>query len=275
MLVAGLSRLLDLSQADLDEFLSRLNLPNLRGRVHLTRPRRDSLVGHGLAMDLPPETDHRHLAQIREFFAAADLPERARELALAAFSLLAEAEGSVHGLDPEEVHFHEVGALDSLLDMGLAALMYDRLSPARFVCGPLPLCDGVIKSAHGLLSSPAPAVAYLLQGTMVKGLESQGETVTPTALALLKTFGAEFGPWPAMTLESQALVYGSRTLPGVPNGALFAWGSALAPGRMTENRPGQPESDPTRGFSLHSHASPPGPADPNGQTAPNDPGSPG
>jgi uncharacterized protein (DUF111 family) len=224
MLVTGLARLANLTQDDLDDLLVKLNLESLKGRVRLVQKSHNSIQGSKLELDLPPEHEHRHLAQVRQFFGAAKLTPKALDLVLKAFTLLAEAEGAVHGIDPEEVHFHEVGALDSLIDMGLAAMIYDILDPDRFVCGPLPLCDGVINAAHGLMPSPAPAVAYLLKGVLVKGLESQGETVTPTAISLLKALGAEFGSWPEMTLEREALVYGGRILPGAPNGALFAWG---------------------------------------------------
>jgi uncharacterized protein (DUF111 family) len=115
--------------------------------------------------------------------------------------------------------------LDSILDICLCAELFARLSPAQFVCGPLPLCDGIIKCDHGLLPAPAPAVFELLQGVPVRGIPSEGETVTPTAIALLKGLGAQFGAWPEMTIELTALVYGGRVLPGVANGALFALGT--------------------------------------------------
>jgi pyridinium-3,5-bisthiocarboxylic acid mononucleotide nickel chelatase len=96
-----------------------------------------------------------------------------------------------------------------------------------FVCGPLPLCDGTVRCDHGLLPAPAPAVLDLLQGVPVRGIQSEGETVTPTAIALLKGLGAQFGAWPEMTIARTALVYGGRVLPGVPNGALFATGTLI------------------------------------------------
>ncbi|MDR1086078.1 MAG: LarC family nickel insertion protein [Deltaproteobacteria bacterium] len=224
MLVTGLAQLAGLTKNDLDKLLVQLNLPHLTGRVRLVTRSHQSIRGYGLDLDLPEEHEHRHLADITQFFEAADMTPLARELTLESFRLLAEAEAFVHGQTPQEVHFHEVGAMDSLLDMGLSSILFDLLNPDLFVCGPLPLCDGVIKAAHGLLPAPAPAVAYLLSGVRVTGLNSAGETVTPTALSLLKTFGAVFGNWPEMVIETQALVYGSRFLPDVPNGALFAWG---------------------------------------------------
>ncbi|MDR1308429.1 MAG: LarC family nickel insertion protein, partial [Deltaproteobacteria bacterium] len=226
IMVAGLAALAGLGQDGLESLLADLGLGDLSGRVRLAPRTVGGIAGEGLHVDLPPEHAHRTLRDVVAFLEAAALTDRARELAIRAFSLLAEAEGRVHGRPPSEVHFHEVGAVDSLLDIGLAAAIFDRLNPAEFVCGPLPLCDGTIECAHGLLPSPAPAVSILLEGAMVRGLDSSGETVTPTGLALLRSLGARFGPWPAMTVERQALVFGTRVLPSVPNGALFALGPA-------------------------------------------------
>ncbi len=222
ILVAGLLALAGPER--LEGLLADLNLGHLAGRVVLEPRQVNQIGGLGLRVDLPEEHEHRHLKDIEEFFGRANLAEPARRLALAAFGLLAEAEGAVHGRKPEEIHFHEVGALDSLLDLGLAAALLTELAPRRFVCGPLPVCDGVINCQHGLLSAPAPAVLRLLEGVPVVGLASRGETVTPTALAFLKAAGAEFGAWPAMVVKHQALVYGTRLLPDVPNGAVFVLG---------------------------------------------------
>ena len=209
---------------ELDQMLADLNLPQLIGRVAL-EPRLVSQIGGvGLRADLPHEHEHRNLADIEDFFRLADIKDGARALALKTFRLLAEAEGAVHGMPPEEVHFHEVGALDSIMDIGLAAVLLDRLNPGRIVCGPLPICDGVIRCQHGLINSPAPAVMRLMEGIPVVGLASRGETITPTAVALLKGAGAEFGSWPAMVIERQTLSFGTRILEGVPNGAIFAFG---------------------------------------------------
>ncbi|UQZ90661.1 hypothetical protein C4J81_16190 [Deltaproteobacteria bacterium Smac51] len=230
IIVAGLLALSGLDQDGLNSILGDLNLENLAGRVRLESRELDSISGVGLHVDLPHEHEHRTLADMEAFFEKSKISDKAKELALAAFRLLAEAEGAVHGLPPEKVHFHEVGALDSILDFGLAAALMDYLAPARIVCGPLPVCDGVIKCQHGLLPSPAPAVMRLLEGVPVVGLDSSGETVTPTGVALLKAFGAEFGLWPAISIVRHALVYGSRRLEGVPNGAIFVlghWGGGL------------------------------------------------
>ncbi len=226
IMVAGLAALCDLKQAELDELLDSLGLGQIVGRVRLGRKAVHEVSGVSLEAELPEEDAHRHLKDIQALFKAARLEPQARDLALRAFELLAEAEGEVHGRPAAEVHFHEVGALDSIMDMGLCAILLTRLAPEAFICGPLPLCDGEIQCRHGLMPSPAPAVQKLLTGVPVISLASRGETVTPTALALLKAAGASFGPWPPLLIQRQALAYGSRYFPGVPNGAIFAYGPA-------------------------------------------------
>ncbi|MDR2387053.1 MAG: DUF111 family protein [Deltaproteobacteria bacterium] len=228
IMVTGLAQVAGLGQADLDGLLTDLGLGALIGKVFLGPRLLGGISGFGLKVELEPEPQHRTLNDIKNFLAKANLTEGARDLALSTFVILAQAEGRVHDLAPEQVRFHEVGAIDSLLDIGLAAAIFDRLKPDLFVCGPLPICDGTIECAHGLLPSPAPAVSILLEGVMVRGLNSHGETVTPTGLALLKSFGAKFGPWPLLTIERQALVFGTRVLPNVANGALFALGKRPA-----------------------------------------------
>ncbi|MDR2455588.1 MAG: LarC family nickel insertion protein, partial [Deltaproteobacteria bacterium] len=220
MMVAGLLALSGGGQEALDDNLARLGLESLAGKVKLTRRSVGGVSGLGLAIDIPPEGTHRTMADIREFFLKADISQSAKKMAVGCFALVAEAEGQVHELPPEEVGFHEVGALDSLMDIGLSCALFDSLGAPRLVCGPLPVADGAVRCAHGVLPSPAPAVAILLEGVAVRGFGGEGETVTPTGLALLKCFGAQFGPWPAITIDRQAMVYGTKTFPGVPNGAL-------------------------------------------------------
>ena len=152
----------------------------------------------------------------------------AKKIATKTFQILAEAEAKVHGIAVADVAFHEVGALDSILDICVAAALLDKLSPAEIFCSPLPLCDGVIRCEHGLIASPAPAVQEMLKGIPVYGIDSQGETVTPTALAFLLGAGARFGHWPRMTVEQVVRAYGGRVLPGVPNGAIFAIGNGVS-----------------------------------------------
>jgi uncharacterized protein (DUF111 family) len=224
MILTGLARLADLDDIALDALTDEIGLPGLAGSVRLERREVRNISGWGCRMTLREEHSHRSFKDIRELIEAGGMAPAAKELALKAFSLLAEAEAVVHGKKPEEVHFHEVGALDSILDMCLAASIFVHMSPGRFVCSPLPLADGGVNCAHGWLPTPAPAVLELLEGVPVCGFSGQGETVTPTAIALLKAMNAEFGPWPAMTVHARALVYGGKVFENAPNGAIWALG---------------------------------------------------
>lgn len=224
MLLAGLARMAKATDAELGDVAASIGLP---GDCVTVEPRvLNDVRGWGCRIVLPHEHSHRTMADIRRIIAGSGLTASAKSLATRAFELLAVAEGRVHGVSPEAVTFHEVGALDSILDTCLCAALYDRISAVEFVCGPLPLCDGVVRCDHGLLPVPAPAVLELLEGVPVRGIDTFGETVTPTAIALLKALGAVFGPWPAMTVRERALVYGGHVLPGVANGAIFALGRA-------------------------------------------------
>lgn len=224
MFLAGLLRMADMEDDALNALLGSL-LPELAGTVRLVRREVNHIGGWHAEVTLPHQHEHRALADIVAIIAASGLSPAARELSTGAFALLAGAEAAVHGKKPEEVHFHEVGALDSILDICVSCEIFVRLAPSRFVVSPLPLADGEVICAHGILPVPAPAVLELLEGVPVRPFAGRGETVTPTALALLKTLGAEFGPWPAMRVERRALVYGTRVFADAPNGAMFAWGA--------------------------------------------------
>ena len=228
MLLAGFARMAGATNADLNATALSLGLPD--GCVTLQEKAVQQVNGWHARVELPKEHSHRTLRDVKQVIAGSDLGAGARALAERAFTILAVAEGHVHGIAPEAVTFHEVGALDSILDTCLVAALHDRMGSPRLVCGPLPLCDGTVRCAHGLLPTPAPAVLDMLEGVPVRGLASSGETVTPTAISLLKAMDAEFGGWPEMTVRQRALVFGTRVLPGVANGAIFACGPVAATG---------------------------------------------
>ena len=231
MMLAGLALMAEASQEDLDALVAGLGLDVLgAGTVSLERRSVNQVAGWGCRVSLPHEHAHRNMHAIRGIIENSAMDARAAALALDAFCLLAEAEGAVHGISPQEVVFHEVGALDSILDICLVCSLFVRLKPARFVCSPLPLADGGVFCAHGWLPTPAPAVLELLRDVPVCGFAGRGETVTPTAIALLKALGADFGPWPSMRIERRALVYGGRVFADAPNGAIWAYGQARGPG---------------------------------------------
>jgi uncharacterized protein (DUF111 family) len=226
MLVTGLARIANVSDDELESLVASIGIPALRNTLKILPHSVGGIAGWKAKITLPHEHVHRTLSAIEALINESDLAPTAAALARQSFQILAEAEARVHQIAPAMVHFHEVGALDSILDTCMAAALFQRIAPSRFVCSPLPLCDGVIHCAHGLIASPAPAVLEMLSGVPVYGIPSQGETVTPTALAFLKAAGASFGQWPHLTVQTSARAYGGRVLPGVPNGAVFTLGTA-------------------------------------------------
>lgn len=226
MMLSGLIRMTGIGGEGLQKRLAAI-MPDLSGSAVLEPASVQHIAGWRLRVSLPHQHEHRTLADCEKIIAASGMDTGARETALAAFRLVAGAEGRVHGAKPEEVHFHEVGALDSILDICLASQLFHELNPGRFVVSPLPVCDGSIACTHGVIPCPAPAVTELLEGIPVRPFSGEGETVTPTGLALLRAMGAEFGPWPAMRIVRMARVYGNTVFPDAPNGALFAFGASF------------------------------------------------
>ena len=174
-------------------------------------PHRDTaLAGTRFKVSRPADDDHGHvrLADVSERLEAARLAPAVRTRALAIFTLLAEAEGAVHGTDPAEVTFHEVGAWDSTVDIVAAAFLIEALGPARWSCGAIPLGSGRVRCAHGLLPVPAPAVVHLLRGLATHDDGIGGERVTPTGAAILKHLAPDQAP----ARESETLVGGRHRL---------------------------------------------------------------
>lgn len=174
-----------------------------------------------------PEQPTRHLADIQTIVQAANLPMRVRERALEVFHLLAEAEAHVHGTSVEEVHFHEVGAVDAIVDIVGAVWAIEKLGITRIYASALPLSGGHVKTAHGLLPVPAPATLEILRRVSAPWRPSpaEGEMVTPTGAALLATF-AHFEQ-PAMTIERVGYGFGRKQFPW-PNCLRTCLGHALS-----------------------------------------------
>jgi pyridinium-3,5-bisthiocarboxylic acid mononucleotide nickel chelatase len=221
MLVTGLARLAGLSGSELAAVVDSIGMPALSNVLTVEPWSVNAISGWRADISLTREHHHRSLADIRGIITASGMAPAAQQLANDTFTTLGRAEAQIHGIPLEEVTFHEVGALDSILDICVSSALFATLAPASFYCSPLPLCDGVIKCEHGYLASPAPAVQEMLRNVPVYGIDSEGETVTPTALAFLLASGARFGGWPEAEVVDVARVYGGRVLPGVPNGAMF------------------------------------------------------
>ena len=163
------------------------------------------------------QTKHRSLSAILEIFEKSQLSESVQKNAAAIFRKLGEAEASVHDVPLEKIHFHEVGAVDAIVDIVGACIAFDALGIEKFACSPLNVGGGTAKMAHGVLPVPAPATAKLLQGKPTYSNGVQRELVTPTGAAIVSTLCDTFGPQPRMTVSAIGYGAGSIELEGQPN----------------------------------------------------------
>ncbi len=219
-------------------------LPPEPGHIHAS-------PGHGHDHDHrhEPNPDHSHpqatatrnLPEIERLIAQANLPDRACQWSLAVFRRLAEAEAAVHGIAIDQVHFHEVGATDAIVDIVGTCLGLDYLDIDTLVCSPLPTGRGRVRAAHGWLPVPAPAVLKLMEQRQVplysNGLE--GELVTPTGAAIATALADHFGDPPAMALHRTGLGAGGKDLPVANILRLWVGQAVSTPGQSPDQSPGQ------------------------------------
>src|SRR5439155_13871068 len=161
----------------------------------------------------PDDHPYRSWHEIRALLEERAAPPRALDV----FARLAEAEAKVHGVSPEDVHFHELGAVDTLVDVCGAVALLDDLGVSRLVCSPLPFARGLVRAAHGILPTPPPATLELLRGAPLYGVDTEGELVTPTGAAIVATLAESFGALPPLTLERTGYGAGTRELLDRPN----------------------------------------------------------
>jgi uncharacterized protein (TIGR00299 family) protein len=156
---------------------------------------------------------HRHLSHIVKMIESANLTSRAKSTAISVFRRLGEAEAEVHGMPVEKVHFHEVGASDSIADIVGASVAFDLLDVGTVVCSPINVGSGTVKTEHGILPVPAPATALLLTGVPIYVQGPQMELATPTGAAIAVTLAKRFGVLPALKIESIGYGAGDRDFP--------------------------------------------------------------
>ena len=163
------------------------------------------------------EHAHRHLGDIKQIIEGSRLSESVKQLAIRIFTRLAEAEARVHNEPIEQVHFHEVGALDAIVDVAGAAICFDYLKIDRFLCSPLHVGSGMVQMAHGRFPIPPPAVTELLRGVPFYATDVKGELLTPTGAAIITTVCSDYGPIPAMKTEATGYGAGTREYQDFPN----------------------------------------------------------
>src|SRR5213076_917177 len=164
-----------------------------------------------------PERAHRHLSDILKIIYDSRLTGGVKDRAARIFSLLAEAEAHVHNQPIEKIHFHEVGALDAIIDVCGATIGFDLLGIGEFISSPLRVGFGMAQMAHGRFPIPPPAVAELLKNTPIYAGEIEGEFATPTGAAIIATVYERFESLPAMQISATGYGAGTRDPKGFPN----------------------------------------------------------
>ena len=193
----------------------------------------------GSLVRTPPPHSHSHhrdLTEIREIIGKAAISDSAKKTAVAIFEALGTAEAKIHATSIEKVHFHEVGAVDAMVDIVCASVGAEALGVDEIVCSPLNVGGGSVKCAHGTFPVPAPATVELLKGAPVYSSGVQAELVTPTGAAIVKVLAKRFAAFPEMQIKKSGYGAGTREFPGLPNVVRLTIGeSASKPAAKTES----------------------------------------
>ncbi len=198
--------------------LGQLALLNVQGySIEFQTVDRSGISATYARVETAHEHAHRHLSDILKIIYDSQLSAGVKDRAAKVFSRLAQAEANVHNEPVERVHFHEVGALDAIIDVVGAAICFDLAGIERFVCSPLHVGSGFVDIAHGRFPVPPPAVAQLLKGAPVYATDIKGELVTPTGAAIIATVCSEYGPLPQMELSGTGYGAGTRQYEKFPN----------------------------------------------------------
>ncbi len=203
--------------AKADELCAAIERLGVGAAPRFGRTQRGGIGAARFQVEVAARQHHRHLGDILGLIEASALSARVKRKATEVFRRLAEVEAAIHQVPVERVHFHEVGAVDSIADVVGACLAFELLGVEEIHCSPLNLGRGSVEVEHGVLPVPAPATAALLAGKPVYAEGPEVELTTPTGAALVVTLARSFGPMPAMTLQSVGYGAGSRDFPGRPN----------------------------------------------------------
>lgn len=203
--------------ADIPSLCTALDSLGAEANLRFEQVKRCGIAATKFRVDAVETRKHRHLPHILKMIDAAALPDRVKQNASAVFQRLGEAEASVHQIPIEKVHFHEVGAVDSIIDIVGACMAFDLLGVDTIVSSPLNLGSGTVNTEHGLLPVPAPATAALVSGKPVYSRGPAMELTTPTGAAVVTTLAKDFGAMPPMRIEAGGYGAGSRDFPDQPN----------------------------------------------------------
>ena len=209
-------------------------IPALQFKLAVTKKSVHGVHATQFHVICPKNERERTWEQIRNLIRKSKFEPRVEETGIEIFARLAEAEGKIHGVAPDKVHFHEVGATDSIVDILAAAIGCRELKIDSLLFSRIPLGRGVTRSQHGPLPIPGPATLELLKGLPIQGINVEGETVTPTGAAILSTLGKSFGDPPSMTVEKIGYGAGQKEFPGRPNLFRLILGSDKSPWKQEE-----------------------------------------
>jgi uncharacterized protein (TIGR00299 family) protein len=161
--------------------------------------------------------DHRHYTDIVKLIEKAQLNENVSRMALAIFEKIGKAEAKIHNMPLEKIHFHEVGAIDSIIDIVGTCILIDKLNISTIVSSAVPVGNGYITIDHGTYPIPAPATLDILRGIPLKKTDIEGELTTPTGAGIVAVLAKEYGPIPSMSIEGIGYGAGTKDLPNQPN----------------------------------------------------------
>ena len=217
MLTAALLELLPEKDAFVEE-LNALGIPGVRFAAE--KCEKCGILGthmavtiHGKEEDSVHPHHHGSMGDIRSIVSGLPIPTMVKLDILSVYEEIAQAESHVHGVPVEQIHFHEVGAMDAVADITAVCLLLHRLAPDRIIVSPVHVGSGQVRCAHGILPVPAPATAYLLRGIPMYGGSIGGELCTPTGAALLRHFATEFGDMPVMKVQAIGYGMGKKNFP--------------------------------------------------------------
>jgi pyridinium-3,5-bisthiocarboxylic acid mononucleotide nickel chelatase len=209
-------------------------IPTLKFRLQIAKKTIHSIGATRFRVICPVHEAGRSWKQIQTLINRSRLPAAVKETGIRIFARLAEAEGKIHRIAPAKVHFHEIGATDSIVDIMAAAIGAHELGIDAFHFSRIPLGRGLTRALHGPLPVPGPATLELLKGLPVQGIDLDGETVTPTGAAILSTLGKSFGVQPNMTIEKIGYGAGQRDFANRPNLFRLVMGTVATPWNQEE-----------------------------------------
>lgn len=214
-MILGALVALGVERAELVERIKLLDIADFE--IEFTTRDKSGIAAVHAFVKVPHEHAHRHLHHIEKIINDSRLSDAVKKRAVEIFTNLAKAEAKIHGIEINRVHFHEVGAMDAIVDVVGACVGFELLEIENFVCSKIHVGSGFAQMAHGKFPVPPPAVAELLQNAPVYSTEIEGELITPTGAAIIKTVCDEFGPIPEMRIERTAYGAGTREYKNFPN----------------------------------------------------------